>query len=196
MNKNHPDAAPPGRVRIIGGHLRGSWLSVPVMAGLRPTPVRLRQTLFDWLAPVIEGARVLDAFAGSGALGIEALSRGAATAVFFERERGQARAITADLARLRQPGGEVRCEDALVALAAPASAAFDIAFLDPPFGSALWTRTIAMLDANGWLADTAWVYIESGTADAWTMPPHWHVHRQRDTGAVRGSLVRVGPSGA
>lgn len=182
---------PPGQVRIIGGRLRGSKLTVPTLPGLRPTPQRLRQTLFDWLAPVIEGARVLDAFAGSGALGIEALSRGARAAVFLERDRTQAQAIAADLARLHQDGGEVRCADALRVLAAPATEKFDIAFMDPPFESGLWSEAARLLDANGWLADSAWVYVEAGGAGAWTVPAHWRIHRQRDAGAVRDTLFRV-----
>ena len=190
MNKRKRDALP-GHVRIVGGHLRGSKLSVPALPGLRPTPQRLRQTLFDWLAPVIEGARVLDVFAGSGALGIEALSRGARAAVFLEREPTQARAIAADLARLRQEGGEVRCVDALRALAATATGKFDIAFMDPPFESGLWTEAARLLDANGWLTDTAWVYVEAGDADTWTAPARWRVHRQRDAGAVHATLFRV-----
>ncbi len=180
-----------GHVRIIGGRLRGSRLTVPALPGLRPTPQRLRQTVSDWLAPAIEGARVLDVFAGTGALGIEALSRGARWAVFLERERAQAAAIEADLARLHQDRGEVRCVDALRALAAPATEAFDIAFLDPPFASSSWTEASALLDANGWLAKNAWIYVEAGDDAAWMPPARWCVHRQRDAGAVRGTLFRV-----
>lgn len=191
MNK-HLHGMPPGRIHIVGGSLRGSRLSVPTLAGLRPTPQRLRQTLFDWLAPVIEGANVLDAFAGSGALGIEALSRGARAAAFFERDRAQAQAIAADLARLHQGAGMVRCADALEALAAPASEWFDIVFIDPPFDSGLWEPTSALLDANGWLAQEAWVYVEAGLADAWDAPARWRLHRQREAGAVRGTLFRIG----
>lgn len=192
MNKHHRDPIPPGRIHVIGGSLRGSRLAVPVLPGLRPTPQRLRQTLFDWLAPVVEGARVLDAFAGSGALGIEALSRGARAATFFERDRAQAAAIEADLARLHQAGGKVRCVDALQALAAPASERFDIVLLDPPFDLALWEPATALLDAKGWLAPHAYVYVESGDSAAWNAPARWRVHRQRETGAVRGTLFRVG----
>ncbi|MBS0383153.1 MAG: 16S rRNA (guanine(966)-N(2))-methyltransferase RsmD [Proteobacteria bacterium] len=188
----HPHGTPaPGHVHIIGGSLRGSRLTVPALPGLRPTPQRLRQTLFDWLAPVIEGARVLDAFAGTGALGIEALSRGARSAVFFERERAQATAIAADLARLRQTGGEVRCVDALQALTATATDRFDIVFMDPPFGSSLWTTAATALDANAWIGDGAWVYVEAGDTATWTPPARWRVHRQRDAGAVRATLFRV-----
>ena len=192
MGKRHQGTVPPGYVRIIGGQLRGSRLSVPTLPGLRPTPQRLRQTLFDWLAPVIDGACVLDVFAGTGALGIEALSRGAGRAVFFEQDRAQAQAIEADLARLHQDSMSVRHVDALRALAMPAPETFDIAFLDPPFGSALWSNAAALLDAQGWLAPDAMVYVESGVDDVWEIPARWRVHRQRDAGAVRGTLFRLG----
>ena len=192
MGKPRQGTPPPGRIHIIGGSLRGSRLAVPVLPGLRPTPQRLRQTLFDWLAPVIAGADVLDAFAGSGALGIEALSRGAGSATFIERDGAQAPAITADLARLRQTNAVVRCGDALRTLAEPASAKFDIVFLDPPFDSGVWGEAMALLDANGWLAPQAWVYAESGSGDEWNVPGRWRLHHQRDAGAVRGSLYRVG----
>lgn len=191
MKRRQTRSAPPGRVHIIGGRWRGSRLTVPVLAGLRPTPQRLRQTVFDWLAPVIEGARVLDAFAGSGALGLEALSRGARKAVFFERDRAQAQALEADLARLHADGGEVRCVDALDALAAPAAEPFDVVFMDPPFAAAAWTRAGVLLNAGGWLAADAWVYIEAGVDAVWDAPADWRLHRQRDTGAVRGTLFHV-----
>jgi 16S rRNA (guanine966-N2)-methyltransferase len=194
MGKRHQGTAPPGHVRIIGGRLRGSRLSVPTLPGLRPTPQRLRQTVFDWLAPVIDGACVLDAFAGTGALGFEALSRGALRAVFFEQDRAQAQAIEADLARLHQDAATVGHVDALRALATPAPEKFDIAFVDPPFGSALWAHAAALLDAHGWLAPDAWVYVESGVGDAWEVPERWRLHRQRDAGAVRGTLFHLGGS--
>jgi 16S rRNA (guanine966-N2)-methyltransferase len=192
MKKQLHGTTPPGHVRVIGGRLRGSRLSVPTLPGLRPTPQRLRQTLFDWLSPVVEGARVLDVFAGTGALGIEALSRGARRAVFFEQDRVQAQAIEADLARLHQEGASVRQVDALRALATAAPEAFDIVFIDPPFGSALWADAAAVLDRQGWLAPHARVYVESGVDDAWEIPTRWRVHRQRDAGAVRGTLFRLG----
>jgi 16S rRNA (guanine966-N2)-methyltransferase len=181
-------------VRVIGGTLRGSRLAVPVVPGLRPTLGRLRQTLFDWLAPEISGARVLDAFAGTGALGIEALSRGAAGALFFECDGRRARTIEADLERLGQRGGRVECRDSLRTLATPASQVFDIVFVDPPFGSGWWTKALSLLDANGWLAPTAWVYVESGLVDPWSAPSHWSVHRRRATGAVQATLLRAGRS--
>jgi 16S rRNA (guanine966-N2)-methyltransferase len=191
-----PHTALPGRVHIIGGRLRGSRLSVADLPGLRPTPQRLRQTLFDWLAPVIDGARVLDAFAGTGALGIEALSRGAREAVFFERDPGRARALVADLARLHQDGvSEVRTVDTLAALAGAPAQPFDVAFVDPPFDAGAWTATLALLAARGWLRPAAWVYVELGLDDAWQAPSDWVLHRQRDVAAVRGTLLRVPPAG-
>jgi 16S rRNA (guanine966-N2)-methyltransferase len=192
MNKRPEHAAPPGRVHIIGGRWRGSRLAVPALPGLRPTPQRLRQTVFDWLAPVIEGARVLDAFAGSGALGLEALSRGARTAVFFERDRAQARALESDLVRLHADAGRVRCVDTLRALATPAPEPFDVVFVDPPFAAAAWAEATALLDAGGWLAADAWVYVEAGIEAVWDAPARWRLHRQRATGAVRGTLFRAG----
>jgi 16S rRNA (guanine966-N2)-methyltransferase len=192
MNKRNHDTTPPGHVRIIGGSLRGSRLAVPLVPGLRPTPQRLRQTLFDWLAPVIAGAEVLDAFAGSGALGIEALSRGARAATFFERDRAQAAVLESELARLHLAAASVRCVDALQALAAPAPTGFDVVFLDPPFDAAAWERAAALVAAGGWLAPSGYAYVETGTAVAWMPPPGWRVHRQREAGAVRGSLFRVG----
>src|SRR5690348_1761446 len=96
----------PGAIRIISGSLRGSKLTVPALAGLRPTPQRLRETLFNWLMPAIEGARALDLFAGSGALGIEAVSRGASSALLVERDRVQAARIAADLQRLHVANAE------------------------------------------------------------------------------------------
>ncbi len=192
MNKHRQGTALPGRIHIIGGSLRGSRLSVQMLPGLRPTPQRLRQTLFDWLAPVIAGANVLDAFAGSGALGIEALSRGARGATFIERDAAQARAIEADLARLNQANASVRCGDALRILAGPAAGNFDIVFLDPPFEAGIWNHAVDLLDARGWLAPHAWVYVEAGKDDAWKVPGRWLLHRQREAGAVRGTLYRVG----
>lgn len=190
--KHRQGTTPPGRIHIIGGSLRGSRLSVPMLPGLRPTPQRLRQTLFDWLAPVITGANVLDAFAGSGALGIEALSRGARAATFIERDRAQARAIEADLVRLHQDSTTVRCGDALRILAEPGTGKFDIVFVDPPFDAGIWGVAAAMLDAGGLLVPRAWVYVEAGRDDAWEVPGHWQQHRQRDAGSVRGTLYRVG----
>lgn len=182
--------APPGVVRIVGGSLRGSKLAVPVLADLRPTPQRLRETLFNWLMPVIDGARVLDVFAGSGALGIESLSRGAAHALMLERDHAQAARISADLARLRIGGGEVRCVDALQALAPAPAQPFDVAFLDPPFDADLWARAAALLDECDWLSPRAAVYVEMPETVRFAAPLNWSLFRDSRAGAVRGQLYR------
>lgn len=184
----HP--APPGAVRIIGGALRGSKLAVPALAGLRPTPQRLRETLFNWLMPVIEGAHVLDLFAGSGALGIEAVSRGASEALLVERDRAQAGKIAADLQRLRVANAEVHCADAVEWLANAPSKPCDVIFLDPPFEAELWSRAADLLDAKGWLATDTYVYVESPEDRVPDLPGSWALHRQTRAGAVRGALYR------
>ena len=183
---------PPGAVRIVGGSLRGSRLAVPALADLRPTPQRLRETLFNWLMPVIEGARVLDPFAGSGALGIEALSRGASHALLIERDRAQAERIGSDLARLHIANAEVRCADALQLLSQTPERPFDIVFLDPPFDADLWTRTATLLQQHGWLADNARIYVETPLQPSCEPPASWMLHRQSRAGAVLGALYICG----
>lgn len=191
MKRVHP-AGPPGAVRIIGGSLRGSKLAVPGLPGLRPTPQRLRETLFNWLMPFIEGAHVLDVFAGSGALGIEAVSRGAGSALLVERERAQAQKIIADLQRLHVSNAEVQCAGALELLAQTPARPFGIVFLDPPFESKCWSRAADLLDANGWLAPDTYIYIESPADMVPVLPAHWALHRETVAGGVRGALYRAG----
>jgi 16S rRNA (guanine966-N2)-methyltransferase len=188
--KRTRDNAPPGAVRIIGGSLRGSKLAVPVLADLRPTPQRLRETLFNWLMPVIEGARVLDPFTGSGALGIEALSRGAARALMIERDRQQAEHVTADLARLHIDNGEVRCADALQLLSRTPAQPFDVVFLDPPFDADLWTRVASLLEEHGWLSASARIYVETPLQPAFEPPANWTLQRHGRAGAVLGALYK------
>jgi 16S rRNA (guanine966-N2)-methyltransferase len=178
-----------GRIRIIGGSLRNSRLDVPELPGLRPTPERVRETLFSWLAPMIEGARVLDLCAGTGALGIEALSRGAAAACFVEPEARAVRALRDNLARLKATGGEVAAMDAqgfLRGVARP----FDLVFLDPPFALDLWSKLAQALEQGGWLAERAWVYLESPREVSPPVPANWSLHREGRAGEVRFALYR------
>ncbi len=176
-------------IRIVGGHLRGSKLAVADREGLRPTPDRVRETLFNWLAPVIAGARCLDLFAGTGALGIEALSRGAAQVDFVECSRQLAQDLRNNLARLRVSAASVFETDAWAFLAQPAQPV-DIAFLDPPFAQALWDATAAALERHGWLRPAALVYVEAPHDAALTLPSNWHLHREGRAGAVRFALYR------
>lgn len=181
----------PGRVRIVGGRWRGTRLDVPVVDGLRPTSDRVRETLFNWLQPALPGARVLDLFAGTGALGLEAVSRGAASAVLVERDRHLAAALSATAARLQ--GGDVidvRNGDALRIVAALPRSAADIAFVDPPFAANLWDAVLAAVAPA--LADEAWLYVESA-ADRTAAPAgDWRLHRELRTREAHCALYRRG----
>ena len=183
-------AAPqPGRVRIIGGKVRNSRLAVPAVDGLRPTPERVRETLFNWLAPVIEGADCLDLFAGTGALGIEALSRGAASAWLVDADRRAVQGIEANVARLQ--GIEATAVHASWdAFLARPPRPFDLVFLDPPFALELWQKVADRLEAGGWLRAHAWIYVESARGSAFTPPPDWLLHRQGTAGEVVFALYR------
>lgn len=180
---------PRGKVRIIGGRWRGTRLPVADAAGLRPTSDRARETLFNWLQPPLPGARVLDLFAGSGALGLEALSRGASEAWLVERDRDVAESLRQAIARLHAEGeARVVAADALAFLREPSCVRFDIVFLDPPFAAGLWPAAFAALPQ--WLADDAWLYVES-PAEAGVEPGAGFVlHREGRTRESRHALYR------
>jgi len=189
MQAERSGHARPGRVRIIGGSLHNSRLPVPLVEGLRPTPERVRETVFNWLAPVMAGARCLDLCAGTGALGIEALSRGAAAVSFVEREGRLAQALRSNLERLGV-GGEVVVADAQTWLQG-LPRQYDVVFLDPPFALELWAALARQLAAGGWLAPGAMVYVEWPAALAPELPASWQVHRQGRAGAVHYALMRA-----
>jgi 16S rRNA (guanine966-N2)-methyltransferase len=181
-------------VRIIGGEWRGRKLHFPHAEGLRPTPDRVRETLFNWLQFELAGRRCLDLFAGSGALGIEALSRGAAEAVFVEREAGAARSIKEALATLACSRGRVEQCDAfawLEQVERRPGPPFDIVFIDPPYGQALLGEAMARLERSGCLAPGAWVYLEDA-ADRGVpaLPPGWELVRAKRAGEVGYHLAR------
>ena len=180
-----------GSVRIIGGRWRGTRLPVLEAAGLRPTSDRVRETLFNWLASALPGARVLDLFAGSGALGLEALSRGAGEALLVERDAKLAESLRQTVARL-DAGNEARVvvADALAFLRAPLHGRFDLVFLDPPFAADLWPAAFAALPP--WLADDAWLYVESPPAAAIEPGNGFRLHREGRTREARYALYRRG----
>jgi len=184
-----PARRPPGRIRIIGGSLRGSRLDVPDAPGLRPTADRIRETLFNWLAPSIPGARALDLYAGTGALGIEAWSRGAREVVLVERERALADALRDTVARLGAEGAVIVQDTAEHYLALP-SAPFDLVFLDPPYADERWAEAARLLDERGWLAPDARIYLESPRGTTPEVPSSWTLHREGEAGAVRYALYR------
>ena len=192
-NVRRPPAAPvaaprgTGQVRIIGGRWRGTKLAVQERPGLRPSSDRVRETLFNWLMPALPGARVLDLFAGTGVLGLEALSRGAAQAMLVERDPGLAAALREAVARLAAPA-EVHAGDALAWLGGRHEA-FDLVFLDPPFADGLWDRALEALVPR--LSPGAWIYVESPADIVPAVPLAWALHREGRTREVRYALYRA-----
>ena len=181
---------PPGSVRIIAGHLRGSKLAVPDRPGLRPSSDRVRETLFNWLQAATPGARVLDLFAGTGALGFEAASRGAAGVLMVERDPALAEALRANAARLKVASARVEVADALAWLQRVPGEAFDLVFLDPPFDAGLWD--LALVRLGPWLAPGAWIYVESPVKTSPSVPHGWRLHREGQTREVRFALFQAG----
>ncbi|MEP7043458.1 MAG: 16S rRNA (guanine(966)-N(2))-methyltransferase RsmD [Dokdonella sp.] len=185
--KGRPTA---GSLRIVAGTLRGSRLAVADVDGLRPTPDRVRETLFNWLAPVLQGARCLDLYAGTGALGIEAMSRGAGECVFVERDRALCRQLQENLARLHVEHARVVNDEAFGFLTAVPERPFDLVFLDPPFGAELWSESARRLEQGGWLAAHAYVYVEAAPTAEFAAPQTWESHRAGRAGAVHYALYR------
>ncbi|GAA5170968.1 16S rRNA (guanine(966)-N(2))-methyltransferase RsmD [Modicisalibacter zincidurans] len=177
-----------GKLRIIGGQFRRRLLSVADSPGLRPTPDRVRETLFSWLAFELAGARVLDLYAGTGALGLEALSRGAGMATFVESATPVARAIEGNLATLGV-SGEVIEKDVMAFLAGPATP-FGVVFLDPPFRQQRVAPTCRALEDADWLSDPAWVYVEQEAEAPVEVPDNWALHREVAAGDTHGRLYR------
>lgn len=159
--------------------------------GLRPTPDRVRETLFNWLAPVIDGARCLDLFAGTGALCLEALSRGAAEVVMVERAAQVAEQLRRNLATLKAQGASVVETDAAAYLQR-APEPFDIIFLDPPFASTLIEGCAAAIARGGWLVPSGLVYVEAPAAmQPLPVPPTWELAKSKRAGQVGYHLLRA-----
>jgi 16S rRNA (guanine966-N2)-methyltransferase len=177
-------------LRIIGGTWRGRRVRFVAAPGLRPTPDRVRETLFNWLQPVIAGSRCLDLYAGSGALGLEALSRGAQHVVFVDRERGVIDQLRATLSMLASAGGELRQAAAQRYLESTPEP-FDIVFLDPPFADQSLQATCAALESRGWLAPAASIYIERPSREGPPpLPATWSLYRSGRAGEVGYHLAR------
>ena len=180
------------RVRIVGGQWGGRRIAVPA-AGVRPSSDRARETLFNWLAPLLPGARCLDLFAGTGALGLEALSRGAAEAVIVERQRRVAAALRDALTGLGAADrARVEPADARAFLRRGPGAPFDLAFLDPPYAErGLLEACCRELALRGWLGAAAHIYIENEIgAGAPELPPGWEPIRRGRAGRSELTLIR------
>ena len=182
-----------GSVRIIGGRWRGRRIPVPPQADVRPTADRVRETLFNWLMPVIEGSRCLDLFAGTGALGLEALSRGAAGTWFVDTNVKAMAELERFVERFKSEGGcgevTVMTSDAFGFLKR-SPVPFDIVFLDPPF-EGIELENLCTLLEQGWLRPGAYIYLELSKRDSLpVLPRGWEITREKTAGQVRFALAK------
>ncbi len=184
-------------LRIIGGDWRSRKLRFPDAGGVRPTPARTRETLFNWLSFHLAGQDCLDLFAGSGALGLEALSRGAGSATLVDHTPALARALRDNLRQLKSDRGTVVCDSVDSFLAKRTRAPFDLIFMDPPFRQGWLEKILPLLDEQGWVRAGGWVYLEHESEIATpAVPEHWQLHREKTAGQVTYCLFRVEPEGA
>lgn len=182
------------QVRIIGGQWRSRKLLVAEVSGLRPTSDRLRETLFNWLSPVIGDSRCLDLFAGSGALGLEALSRGARECWLLEKNSLAFQQLQANCSRLQAAGARLIQADSLSWLGRNnTDVVFDMVFIDPPFATALVDTCCTRLEAGNWLQGGAHIYLEVSRDHPVTVPANWSLLRDKSTGGVCARLYRRQP---
>lgn len=177
------------KLRIIGGEWRSRQLPILDIEGLRPTTDRVRETVFNWLNFEIPGAYCLDLFSGSGALGLEALSRGAADCTFIELNRDVANKIKQNLTVLKSDRGQVINSDALSFLQTPAHP-YDVIFLDPPFRMGLLDTIIPEIAAN-WVKPQGYIYIERESEKSLdSLPQNWHLEKEKQAGQLTYALYR------
>lgn len=181
-----------GELRIIGGDWRSRKLHFPDAGGVRPTPARTRETLFNWLSFHLAGSDCLDLFSGSGALGLEALSRGAGHATFVDNSAALTTALRGNLRLLGSESGKVACSGVDAYLSQRTRQPFDIVFMDPPFRQGWLTTLLPLLDTQGWVKPGGWAYVEhESDLSARAAPDSWHLHRQKTAGQVTYCLYRV-----
>lgn len=190
--RKQSDKSQAGRLRIVAGNWRSRLLDIADVPGLRPTAERIRETLFNWLTPRIAGARCLDLFAGTGALGLEALSRGAEHAVFVERSGVAAAQLRANVAALGAGNATILETGAFDFLRAPSGGPFDIVFLDPPFADDLLEETCRLMAGGSLLSGDALVYLEMDRAATEpSLPEGWLAIKSKTAGNVRYMLVQA-----
>ena len=192
MKRKMPKKSTLSTIRIIAGQWRGRKIPVAEIEGLRPTGDRIRETLFNWLDAEIDGARCLDLFAGSGILGLEALSRGAGQVVALESSRVAVNALNEAAKLLDTSALQVMQMDAVQWLKSKPAGSFDLVFIDPPFQAGLLDESLALLAASNSLAAGALIYIERDrNDDPPQLPAGWHVHKDKVAGSVSYALYRV-----
>lgn len=193
----HAKKAPQGAgfVRIIAGKWRGRKLPVKNVEGLRPTTDSVKETLFNWLCGDVYQAKCLDVFAGSGSLGLEALSRQAEHVTFLELDKGAATQIQQNILTLGIENAALHNTDALTFLSrqdkSSSNQTFDLVFIDPPFRKDLLCDVISHLEDKNWLCDHALIYIEAekelGTPD---VPVNWEIYKEKHAGQVSFRLYK------
>lgn len=192
LKPNRPGRTEKGEVRIIGGDWRGRKLPVLVADGLRPTSDRVRETVFNWLQFEVPGANCLDVFAGSGALGLEALSRGASHVTLLELNGENVKQLKQNLKTLKVEKAEVIQTDSLQWLAKQSIQPYDVIFLDPPFNQGLMQPAVDLIFKNGFLkTDQAWLYLEQEKQLDWPeLPEGWACFREKSTSQVKYALFK------
>ena len=185
------------QLRIIGGEWRGRKLRFPDAPNLRPTPDRVRETIFNWLAPIIRGARCLDLFAGSGALGLESLSRGAAFTTFVDSHKKVTQALNAHLDLLKSNDkADVLQMDGVKFLSHEnflnaETKIYDIVFLDPPYHLDLMVKVVPLLEENDWLSNNAMLYLEIEKRQSLPeLPENWTLLKEKTAGEVNYFLFQ------
>lgn len=184
--KNQPKEKGGGRIRIIGGQWRSRKISFLEAPGLRPTGDRIRETLFNWLEINIDGADCLDLYAGTGILGLEALSRGASTCTALENNPTVSRQLHANCDELGADLSIINADIIKFLQHKNSGRVFDIVFVDPPFSKTLHTKSCALLESNGWLAPDALIYCElPASENLFATPPSWRIEKDKIASGVR-----------
>ncbi len=186
--KNAKSKVQPGKLRIIAGKHRGRRLTFPALPGVRPTPDRVRETLFNWLTFTIEGANCLDLFAGSGALGLEAISRGAGSVTFVDRNQAIVNNLRDQIDLLKESAQFVQA-DVLEWLGRSTTTKYDLIFMDPPFNQNFIEPACRLLTTNGYLKQGCRIYLEAETSlQPLPVPDSWQIIKHKKAGQVQYCL--------
>lgn len=195
--KNQPKEKSGGRIRIIGGKWRSRKISFREAPGLRPTGDRIRETLFNWLGINIDGAHCLDLYAGTGILGLEALSRGASTCTALENNPTVIKQLHVNRDQLEADLSIITADSIKFLQRKNSGRVFDIVFVDPPFSKTLHTESCGLLESNGWLAPDALIYCElPAKGNLFATPPSWRIEKDKIASGVRYMLYSRIESGA